>query len=194
MLEIKIHGRGGQGAVIAAKALAHAGALEDLFVQSFPEFGVERRGAPVCSYFRCSDSWVYERGRILTPDHIMVLDTTLIDEVDITKGLKPNGWLLINSQLSPKSFEEQFSGFNIATIKANAIAISHELGSKFAPFINFSMLGAFIRIVPLIRLETLQRVVRMLAPTQKEENVLAAVESYRSVSFHLVEEETWTKK
>ncbi len=194
MLEIRIHGRGGQGAVSAAKALAYAGAHEDLFVQAFPEYGVERRGAPVCAYFRSAHSWIYERGRIYTPHHVLVLDTSLIEEIDITKGVHSNGWIILNSTQPPEHFHRLFNGFHVATVDGSAIAIKHQLGSKYAPFVNYTMLGAFIRVVPFVSLDTLKHVIRTSAPTRQENNVLASSEAFESIVFEETNNKVWETK
>ncbi|MCK4231645.1 2-oxoacid:acceptor oxidoreductase family protein, partial [candidate division WOR-3 bacterium] len=91
MLEIRFHGRGGQGTVVASKVLAFAVAREGRFVQTFPEYGVERRGAPVVAFTRIDDQKIYIRSKIYEPDHLLVLDPTLIGAIDVTEGLKPGG-------------------------------------------------------------------------------------------------------
>ena len=194
MIEIRFHGRGGQGTVVAAKILAYAAARENLFIQAFPEFGVERRGAPVCAYIRAAREHIYERGRIETPDHVMVLDPTLLDSSDIIEGLKPNGWLVLNSRVPPESYKKRFRDFRIATVDANSIALSHKLGSKFAPFVNSAMLGAFARAIPFVSLETIKETIHDLTPNKKEENVTAAEEAYNSLTRTAQAEEVWADK
>jgi pyruvate ferredoxin oxidoreductase gamma subunit/2-oxoisovalerate ferredoxin oxidoreductase gamma subunit len=194
MLEIRIHGRGGQGAVVAAKILAVAAARERLFVQAFPEFGVERRGAPVCAYVRVSRHRIFERGQIRTPDHLLILDRTLLEVDDVASGLKANGWIVMNSQLSPESYAQDFPGFRMATVDGNAIAISYKLGSKFAPFVNSTMLGAFARAVPFVGLEALLDTIRESVPSRKEENARAALQAYHELCLAAEIEEVWAKR
>ncbi len=91
MIEIRTHGRGGQGAVIASEILAEAFFREGKYVQAFPAFGVERRGAPVVAFTRVADDEIRERCEIYEPDHLIVLDPVLIDTVNITAGLKKGG-------------------------------------------------------------------------------------------------------
>ncbi len=194
MLEIRIHGRGGQGSVVAAKILAVAACREQLYVQAFPEFGVERRGAPVCAYLRISRTPVYERGQIRNPDHLLVLDPTLLELADLTKGLKPHGWLVMNTTRPPEDYADAFRSFRTATVDGNAIALRYKLGSKFAPFVNTTMLGAFARAVPVVKLETLLEVARQTVPVKVEENVQAAQEAYRSVTLAAEVEEVWARR
>jgi 2-oxoisovalerate/pyruvate ferredoxin oxidoreductase gamma subunit len=95
MIEIRMHGRGGQGAVIACKILANALFREGKFAQSFPAFGVERRGAPVMAFTRIDDKPIHLRTQIYEPDHLIILDASLLQTIDVTVGLKPGGKILI---------------------------------------------------------------------------------------------------
>src|SRR5512136_622356 len=120
MIVIRFHGRGGQGSVVASKVFAVAFFYENLYVQSFPAFGVERRGAPVMAFLRVDKQPIQLRVSIYEPDHIIVLDPTLIGAVDVTSGLKPNGWILINSHQPPEVFGD-LKGFRTATVDATSI-------------------------------------------------------------------------
>ena len=97
MIEIRFHGRGGQGAVIASNILAEAAFKEGKYVQAFPFFGIERRGAPILSFTRIDEKAIRIKNQIYNPDCIVVLDPTLIDAVDVTSGLKENGLILLNT-------------------------------------------------------------------------------------------------
>ncbi|MCX7635027.1 MAG: 2-oxoacid:acceptor oxidoreductase family protein, partial [Syntrophales bacterium] len=97
MLEIRFHGRGGQGTVVATILLAKAFFAAGWQVQSFPFFGVERRGAPVEAYLRLDREKILLRTNVTTPDHVVVQDRTLLQSINIVRGLKPGGWILINS-------------------------------------------------------------------------------------------------
>ena len=108
MIEIRIHGRGGQGAVIASEVLASAFFKEGKFVQAFPAFGVERRGAPVAAFTRVDDQPIRIRHFIYEPDHIIILDPTLIESTQVDSGLKENGWIIINTDRPPKDFRALF--------------------------------------------------------------------------------------
>jgi len=180
MIEIRIHGRGGQGAVIASKVLASALFLEGKWVQSFPVFGVERRGAPVTAFTRVDDEPILVRCQIYEPDHLMVLDPTLIEAVNITAGLKDDGFILINTEQKP----EHFAGlgpFTVATVDASSIAIKHKLGTREQPIVNTAILGAYARASGLVKLESVIEAVKEMVPLGAEANVAAMQEAYESV-------------
>jgi 2-oxoacid:acceptor oxidoreductase gamma subunit (pyruvate/2-ketoisovalerate family) len=177
LVEIRFHGRGGQGAVVASQILAAALFKEGKFVQAFPAFGVERRGAPVAAFIRVSDRPILLRCEIYHPDHLVVLDPTLIYAVDVTAGLKEGGWILINSDRSPGEFRLP-AKFRVATVDANRIAVRHHLGDPANPIVNTAILGAFARITGLVRLESLLEAVREEVPLRKEENAAATKEAY----------------
>lgn len=153
MIEIRFHGRGGQGAVVASEILASALFSEGKAVQTFPEFGVERRGAPVQAFLRIDDRPINIRCKVYTPDHVIVLDPVLIEAVNVSLGLKPGGWILINSDKEPSAlgFPKEFK---VATVDASAIAIKYKLGPKTAPIVNTAILGGFCRITELVKLES----------------------------------------
>jgi pyruvate ferredoxin oxidoreductase gamma subunit len=194
MLEIRLNGRGGQGTMVAAKILAVAAARENLFVQAFPEFGVERRGASVCAYVRMARAAIYERGRILRPGHLMVLDPALLARPDLTQNIVAGGWIVVNTRLDPETYRARFDGYKVATVDANAIAIAHQLGSRFAPFVNSAMLGAFARAVPFVALDTLCAAIRANSPTKPDENVAAAVQAYEHVALASETEAVWATR
>jgi len=177
MLEIRFHGRGGQGTVVASKVLAFAVASEGRYVQTFPEYGVERRGAPVVAFTRIDDQKIYIRSKIYEPDHLLVLDPTLISAVDVTEGLKPGGWIIINSDKPAKDFP-QFAGFKVATVDATSIAVKHRLGSAAAPIVNSAIMGAFAKITGFVGIKAVREAVHELSPVKKDENVEAAQEAY----------------
>ncbi len=180
MIEIRIHGRGGQGAVIASKLLAMAFFKEGKFVQSFPTFGVERRGAPVAAFVRIDDKQILVRSQIYEPDHIIVLDPTLIDAVDVTQGLKPGGWILINSTQKPEEFGN-LKKFKVSVVDASDIAARHRLGSKSHPIVNTAILGAFAKITGLVKIDSVLAAVGEEVPVHPEENMKASKEAYESV-------------
>jgi len=155
MRELRIHGRGGQGAVIASKLLATALFHEGRWVQSFPAFGVERRGAPVTAFLRIADAPIRLRCEITEPDDLIVLDPTLIHAVDVTAGLKRNGIILINSAESPEGYPDLLQRFRVATVPAGDIAARHKLGSRTQPIVNTAILGAFAAISGLVSLDSI---------------------------------------
>ncbi len=180
VIEVRIHGRGGQGAVIASKVLADAVFREGRYVQSFPSFGVERRGAPVAAFTRIDDKPVRLRCQIYNPDHVMVLDPSLMQVVDVTAGLKEGGWILINSEQPPAAFPLP-PQFRVATVDANAIAIKYRLGPRTAPIVNTAILGAFARITGIVGLEPVLAAVREAVPVKPEDNAAATREAYEAV-------------
>ncbi len=182
MIEIRTHGRGGQGAVIASEILADAFFREKKFVQAFPAFGVERRGAPVVSFTRVSDGEIRERCEIYEPDHLIVLDPVLIETVNITAGLKPGGWIVINTNRDMSS-SELCEKFKIATVDANSIALRHGLGSRSAPIVNTAIVGAFAGATKLIGLPAVLEAIDEFVPVRKENNMKAAEEAYRDLTI-----------
>ena len=159
LVEIVFHGRGGQGSVTAANLLV-AAALKDgnKGVQAFPFFGAERRGAPVRAFARISDSEIHLRSEIYTPDIVIVLDESIMDLVDVLKGLKKHGRILINTRRKPSEFS--FSQeFNVATVDATAIAIQHEILVGGIPVVNTPILGSVPKVVEKVTLKSIQTVI-----------------------------------
>jgi 2-oxoacid:acceptor oxidoreductase gamma subunit (pyruvate/2-ketoisovalerate family) len=180
MIEIRFHGRGGQGIVIASKILACALFKQGKFVQAFPAFGVERRGAPVLAFTRVDDSFIELRNYIENPDYVVVLDQTLIEKVDVTSGLKSNGLILINSDKKPEHFKK-FLKFKIATVDATKIAIKYNLGTKTFPIVNTSILGAFAKATKIVNIKSIKESIKEEMPYKKEENIKALQEAYEKV-------------
>jgi len=145
MLEIRFHGRGGQGTVIASILLAKALFQAGYQVQSFPVFGVERRGAPVEAYVRMDKENILVRTNVYNPDHVVVQDHTLLQSIDVTRGLKPEGWIIINSPGTPADLSP-FAGFRLAFVDASRIALRNKLGTRTHPIVNTTMIGAFARV------------------------------------------------
>lgn len=180
MIEIRLHGRGGQGTVVAAKILADTMAKKGKYVQAFPEYGVERRGAPVKAFIRIDDDVIYIKSQIYEPDHVVILEPALIGAVDLTYGLKDGGWIIVNTNKNPE--EMKFDGnFKIATVPATKIALKYKLGSKAAPIVNTAILGGIIKILDLCDLDTLVEAVREGVPIKEDENVAATKEAYELV-------------
>lgn len=177
MRELRIHGRGGQGAVIASKVLAVALFREGRWVQSFPAFGVERRGAPVMAFLRVDDEPIRLRCEVAAPDELIVLDPTLIDAIDVTAGLKPGGRILINSGRAPEWYATLCSRFEVATVAAAKIAAAHGIGSRTQPIVNTSILGAFAAFSGLVSLDSVCDAIREEVPVKPEENEAAAREA-----------------
>lgn len=177
MVEIRFHGRGGQGTVVASKILADALAKEGNFVQAYPEFGVERRGSPVLAFIRIDNKPIYDKSRIYNPDHVVVVDPTLVEAIDVTEGLKDSGWIIINSDKKPEAFNLP-ERFQVATVNATEIAVKNKLGTLAAPIVNTAIVGAVVKILGLTKLESLVRAIREGIPIKPEDNVRAAEEAH----------------
>jgi len=182
MIEIRFHGRGGQGAVVASKILADAAFREGKYVQSFPQFGVERRGAPVTAFLRIGESGenLFVRSHIYKPDHLIVLDPTLIQAVNVLEGLKEGAVVLINSPDPPETLDIP-ENYNVATVDASQIAVKNKLGSPTQPIVNTAILGAFVKVTGIVSLESLLAAIEDGAPVKKEVNKKAAKEAYEQV-------------
>jgi 2-oxoisovalerate ferredoxin oxidoreductase gamma subunit len=183
MIEVRFHGRGGQGAQMASKVLAVAFFHEGFYVQSFPAFGVERRGAPVMAFLRIDRQPIQLRVNIYKPDYLVVLDPTLIGTADVTSGLRPKGWILINSSQPPEVFGH-LKDFQIATVDATSIAIRYGLGSRTSPIVNTAILGAFSKVTGLVGIDSVALSIREELTAKKDENAKAAREAYQEVKFN----------
>lgn len=182
MIEIRFHGRGGQGAVKASDMLAMAAFSEGKEVQAFPFFGVERRGAPVTAFTRISDDEIRIHCYIYEPDVLVVLDPTLIGAVPLTEGLKKGGKIIINSERSPDSFSfPDAEDTKVYTVDCSSIALKHGLGSKAAPIVNTAILGAVAKATGLVKIESLTKAIKEKLPLKKEENAEAAKETFNSL-------------
>jgi 2-oxoacid:acceptor oxidoreductase gamma subunit (pyruvate/2-ketoisovalerate family) len=174
MRELRIHGRGGQGAVIASKLLAVALFREGRWVQSFPAFGVERRGAPVTAFLRVAESPIRLRCEVASPDDLIVLDPTLIGAIDVAAGLKAGGGILINSDSGPDAYPALQARYRVATVDASGIAAAHGIGSKTQPIVNTAILGAFATWSGLVSLDSVCAAIEEEVPVRAEANVAAA--------------------
>ena len=178
--EIRIHGRGGQGAVTAAQLLAHAAFVEGKWVQAFPYFGAERRGAPVKAFARISDKPILLHSQIYDPDYVIILSPELTRVVDVTEGLKKAGLILMNTTKKPE--ETNLSGQRVATVDATGIAI--ELGLLVAgfPVVNTAILGAFAKATGEVKLESLLKTIsETWFGSAGEKNAKAAELAYERV-------------
>ena len=183
MQEIRFHGRGGQGTVVASILLAKAFFSTGYYVQSFPVFGVERRGAPVEAYLRLDKQKILLRCNVYTPDHAVVQDVKLLDSIDITAGLKPGGWILINAAERPDDLRA-LTGFQLACVDGTGIAIANELGTRTHPIINTAMIGAFARMLGMPSLEAIADVITEDIPIKPEKNIQASKQAYENVQLY----------
>jgi len=152
MHEIRLHGRGGQGAVTAAELIAVAAFKDGKESQAFPYFGVERQGAPVQAYARISDEFVRRRSQVYEPDYVIVLEPTLLQVLDVTAGLRDGGMVIINTaeDLSSQKGKENFHCVDATKIAVEVIG---------RPIVNTLMLGAFAKASGLVTLESLKEAV-----------------------------------
>jgi 2-oxoacid:acceptor oxidoreductase gamma subunit (pyruvate/2-ketoisovalerate family) len=181
MRELRIHGRGGQGAVVASRVLAAALFREGKSVQTFPAFGVERRGAPVTAFLRVSEGPILVRCEIAAPDGCVILDPTLMKASDVILGLKPGGLILINTDRPPDTYADLAKRFRVSLVDASAIARGSGLGSRTQPIVNTAILGAFSAISGLVSLGSVCASIAEAIHIQTDRNVEAAREAARAV-------------
>jgi 2-oxoacid:acceptor oxidoreductase gamma subunit (pyruvate/2-ketoisovalerate family) len=181
MIEIRFHGRGGQGAVVASKVLAVAFFKEGHYVQSFPAFGAERRGAPVAAFTRVDKDPIRIRNYIYRPHHVVVLDHTLIETLDVTVGLEPGGWVILNTDRSLSEIPGT-EAFQLAVVDANRVAVNHGLGSPTAPIVNTAILGAFAHATRTVGIEAVCEAIIESVPSHPEANAAACREAYEQTS------------
>jgi pyruvate ferredoxin oxidoreductase gamma subunit len=186
MLEVRIHGRGGQGVVTAAELLSLAAFVEGRHAQAFPSFGSERTGAPVVSFCRIDDKAIRLREPIAEPDVLIIQDPTLLLQVAVFSGLRPDGYILINTE---RTFDElgigelatQFRRERLLTVPATELAREH-LGR---PLPNAVLLGGFAALTGLISLEALEQAIRQKFAGRLADGNAAAAEA----AFGYVREE-----
>ncbi len=177
MIEIRMHGRGGQGAVVASEMLARAAVKDGMHASAFPFFGVERRGCPVTAFCRIDDKPIRIHAGIYEPDYVIVLDPSLMNMVDVFQGLKPEGKVLINTTRTKEDLGIRVPN-KVVTVDATGIALKRGLGSETSPIVNTAIVGAFVRMFPKISIDSLLASVKEAAPVKKEENAFAAKDSY----------------
>ncbi len=189
MLQIRIHGRGGQGVVTAAEMLSIAAFEQGRHAQAFPSFGSERTGAPVVAFCRIDDREIRLREPILAPDVLIVQDPTLLHQVDVFQGLQPDGYVLINSKrsfddLGLGEIAQRFRRERLLTVPATEIALKH-LGR---PLPNAVLLGGFAALAGLVTLDAVAHAIRdKFSGKVAENNVAAASEAYQVVRREMEE-------
>jgi 2-oxoacid:acceptor oxidoreductase gamma subunit (pyruvate/2-ketoisovalerate family) len=179
LVEIVFHGRGGQGSVTAANLLV-AAALKDgnIGLQAFPLFGAERRGAPVRAFARISDSEIHLRSEIYNPDIVIIQDESIMGIVDVLKGLKKDGKILINTRKKPNDYP--FSKkYKVATVDATGVAIKHDILVGGIPVVNTPILGAVPKVLDKVTLKSIQSTIKeKWKGEQGEQNVKATKDAY----------------
>jgi len=176
LIEIRWHGRGGQGAVTSAELVAQAAINEGKYAQAFPAFGAERRGAPVVAFIRInSDEPIRVRAEVAEPDVVVVLDPGLLRIENVTSGLKANGMVVVNTKKQPEQIRQDFSiNWSLATVDATTIA-RELLG---VPIVNTSMVGALLRATGVVKLESLFEPLRQRFGRLAERNINAMKRAY----------------
>lgn len=184
MFQVRFHGRGGQGVVTAAELLSVAAFLEQRHAQAFPSFGSERMGAPVVSFCRIDDKEIRLREPILEPDALIVQDPTLFKAIDVCQGLKPTGYLLVNSnrsltELHLNAIAQRLPAGHVLTVPASELALKH-VGR---PLPNAALLGAFARLTGIVQLKSVTAAIREAFPEKiAAANIAAATAAHDAVA------------
>ncbi|MBI4573490.1 MAG: 2-oxoacid:acceptor oxidoreductase family protein [candidate division NC10 bacterium] len=173
MIEIRIHGRGGQGAVSASTMLATAAHKAGRYVQAFAVYGAERRGAPMVAFVRVDDAPIRLRQMVYQPNGTIVLDSTLLALVDVTAGLVPGGWVLLNAP-EGRVLPAALQPFTVYAVDATAIAADLGLGTRAMPMVNTAILGAVARFGGLADLSHVLFAIPEIVPAKVDANLEAA--------------------
>jgi len=187
MFQIRIHGRGGQGVVTAAEILSIAAFEEEKHAQAFPSFGSERMGAPVTAFCRIDDKEIRLREPVMSPDALIVQDTTLLHQVDLFQGLDTRiGYLIINTRhrwdhLGIDEYVNNFLPHHVATVSASEWAMKY----TGRPMPNIALLGAFCALTRRVELKSLQMAVRVKFPgVIGDKNADAAAAAYDAIRLN----------
>lgn len=180
MFQVRIHGRGGQGVVTAAEMLSIAAFIEGKHAQAFPSFGSERMGAPVVSFCRMDDKEIRLREPISEPDALIIQDTTLLHSVDVFQGLRPDGFIVINStrtfeDLGIADFVATFPPHHVCDIGASELAMKH-IGR---PVPNAALLGGFAAVSGQLHMDSVAKAIAEKFPGPvADANIAAAREAF----------------
>jgi pyruvate ferredoxin oxidoreductase gamma subunit len=178
MQQIRIHGRGGQGSVTLGHLIAEAAFAEGQWSQAFPQFGVERRGAPVEAFARVDDEKITDRSHVYEPDYVIVQDPSLIEFVDVCKGLDGEGTIIVNTSSSPEELGLDTEA-TVLTVDATEIAMEH----IERPIMNTALLGAFASASGIIELDSIESVIMDTFPGEiGERNVAASSDAFQVVT------------
>ena len=180
MLEIRWHGRGGQGAVTSAELIALAAINEGKYAQALPSFGAERRGAPVLAFNRISETHsIRIRAEVEEPDVVVVFDPGLLQVINVASGLKEDGVIIINTRKSPQEMKSKLGlKRRLATVDANKIA-REILG---VPIVNTTMVGALVKVTEVVKLESLIEPLKHRFGTLAERNIQAMKAAYEQIT------------
>jgi len=158
LLEIRWHGRGGQGAKTAAQFLAEAALGLGKHIQAFPEYGPERAGAPICAYTRIGDKLIRVHSPVTTPDVVVVIDQTLLDIIDVAEGLSDEGILVVNTSEDPAAIRKRTNFKKGKVVVCDATKISLETLGRDIP--NTPMLGALLKVKSIVSVEAVEKEIR----------------------------------
>ncbi len=174
MFEIRIHSRGGQGGVTAARLLALAAIHDGKYATAAPFYGAERRGAPIVSFVRIDDKPIRIYSQIKKPDMVIVLDATVMDIVDVLQGLKTGGRVLVNSQQ-----KKEFSGYTSSYVDLTGIALREKLVVSGSPILNTPVIGALAKM-GIVSVDSAKKAIREMFADER--NVKAADTAYQEMS------------
>jgi len=183
MIEIRFHGRGGQGAKSAAQLVAESALDDGKYIQAFPEYGPERSGAPMKTFVRISDTPIKTYQPVVNPNIVIVIDPTLLDSVDVTEGLGKDGILLVNTKYDAKSIKKKTKfGGKVYVVDATKIAL--ETLKRNIP--NIAMLGALIKITNIVDISKLKEKIKAmflkkLGEELTKANIEALMRGYKEV-------------
>lgn len=189
MKQVRIHGRGGQGVVTAAEMLSVAAFVEGRHAQAFPSFGSERTGAPVVAFCRIGDVAIRTHEPVMRPDVLIIQDVTLLHQVDVFEGLRPSGYVLLNTagglaELGIDDLGNSLPPGHVALVPATELAMNH-IGR---PVPNAALLGGFAALTRLVSLVSVETAIRKRFPERlAESNIAAARDAYRFVSARMEE-------
>ena len=185
--EIRWHGRGGQGAITAAKVLAQAAYLEGYRgVTAAPSFGAERRGAPVSASTRIASQPIMVVSQVENPNVVVVLDHTLLKYDEVTSGLVRGGWLIVNSPRHPKEIDPG-GEFNVATADATRVCSSLGLIVAGLTIVNTAILGAFIRATEAVSMASVEKAIRdRFSDSQVDINLAAVEQTYEMTELQRI--------
>jgi pyruvate ferredoxin oxidoreductase gamma subunit len=189
MKQVRIHGRGGQGVVTAAEMLSVAAFVEGRHAQAFPSFGSERTGAPVVAFCRIGDLAIRTHEPVTRPDVLIIQDVTLLHQVDVFEGLRPSGYVLLNTagsltELGIDDLEGSLPPGHFTALPATELAMSH-IGR---PVPNAALLGGFAALTRLVSLDSVAAAMRSrFAEQLADANIAAARDAYRFVTARMEE-------
>jgi 2-oxoacid:acceptor oxidoreductase gamma subunit (pyruvate/2-ketoisovalerate family) len=173
VFEIRIHSRGGQGGVTAARLLALAAIHDGKYATAAPFYGAERRGAPIVSFVRIDDRPIKIYSQIKKPDMVIVLDASVMDSVDVLQGLKSGGKILVNSQQ-----KKVFPNFTSSSVDLTGIALKENLVASGSPILNTPVIGALAKM-GIISVDSAKKAIREMF--SDERNVKAAEAAYQEL-------------